>query len=328
MLKTKIMKTKNNYTDHLNHLRDLPEYPEGTRVAKDDARFWAAMQPNGNVCVFIDYVPSKTIFDLGEILPSIVLHADQQRKSRGIFTLTESALSEKFLTVFVAIASEASAVSDLDIYNHIKREVLEWSAFLAPHRAGISDEKLRGLWGELYILRRFICGRFSPRETLHTYVGIHDEPQDMSGSNFSIEVKTTISRAPSKVTISSLEQLDANCPNQLLVLLTLVGADAGESVSDLKEAIISDLAIDVGSAMRFRKLVHDALDGATETQLEEKFESVDLSAWDVRADFPALRRSNVPGAVQTVSYTLALHHLSDFLVSGDIGDWVDGIRTT
>lgn len=328
MLVTRMTRMTRMTTDPINHLRSLPEYPESTRVAEKDARFWAAKQPNGDTCVFVNCISSKTVFELGEILPSILLHADHLRPSRGIFTLTEGSLTEKFLTVFVAIATEAGEIPDIDICNHIKREILEWSAFLSPRRVGISAEKLRGLWGELYVVRRFICGRFSPRETLHAYVGIHDEPQDLSGYNFSIEVKTTISRAPSKVAISSLEQLDANCPSQLLVLLTLVGADAGESILDLKDAIISDLETDVRSAMQFRKLVHDALDGATETQLEEKFESVDLSAWDVRADFPALRRSNVPGAVQTVSYTIALHHLSDFLVSEDIGDWVDGIRTT
>ena len=271
-------------TDPINHLRNLPQYPEGTRVALKDSRFWAAKELNGDLCVFIDCIQSKTLFDLGEILPSILLHGDHLRASRGIFRLTEGALADKFLTVFVAIANEAEEIPDLDICNYIKREILEWSAFLSPRREGISAEKLRGLWGELYVLKKFICGRFSPRETLHAYVGIHDEPQDLSGHNFSIEVKTTISRAPSKVAISSLEQLDANCPSQLLVLLTLVGADTGESISELKDAIISDLEADVRAAMQFRKLVHDALDGATETQLGEKFESVNLSAWDVRPD--------------------------------------------
>jgi hypothetical protein len=313
-------------TDPIIHLRSLPEYPEATRVAEKDSRFWAAKYPNGDVCVFIDCIQRNTGFDLGEILPNIVLHADQLRVSRRLFRLTEGTLSEKFLTVFVAIANEASAVPDMDLCNHIKHEIMEWSAFLNPGRVGITAEKLRGLWGELYILKRFICGRFSPRETLHIYVGIHDEPQDLSGYNFSIEVKTTISRAPSTVTISSLEQLDANCPHQLLVLITLVSSDTGLAISDLIEEIISDLESDVRSALQFRKLVYDALDGATEAQMEEKFESVNLYAWNVSSDFPALRRANVPSAVQTVGYTIALHQISNFLLADDIGDWIDGIR--
>ena len=318
------MMSKN--TDPIAHLRSLPEYPEGTRVAEKDSRFWAAKEINGDVCVFIDCLTSKTVFNLGEILPSIFLHADHLRASRGVFRLTEGVLTEKFLTVFVAIANEAGEIPDIEICNHIKREILEWSAFLSLRRAGISPEKIRGLWGELYVLKQFICGRFSSRETLHAYVGIHDEPQDLSGHNFSIEVKTTISQAPSKITISSLEQLDAKCPSQLLVLLTLVGTDTGMSISDIEEEIISDLAVDVRSAMQFRKLVHDALDGATEAQLVEKFESVNLSAWEVRSDFPALRRSNVPIAVHSANYTIALHQLADFVMNDDVGDWIDGIR--
>jgi hypothetical protein len=321
---TRTMKSKN--TDPIDHLRNLPEYPEGTRVAEKDSRFWAAMHPSGDICVFIDCEHTVPNSDLGEILPSILLHADQLRVSRSVFSLTEGTLTEKFLTVFVAIANEANAISDSKVCTHIKHEILEWSAFLSPRRIGISDEKLRGLWGELFILNRFIGGRFTPWETLQAYVGIHAAPQDLTGHNFSIEVKTTISRAPSAVSISSLEQLDANCPSQLLILITLIGKDDGQSISDLIERILFFLETDVSAAMQFRKLVYDALEDATEAQLGEKFEPANITAWDVKPDFPALRRSNVPDAVQRVEYSIALHQISNFLLTEDVGDWIDGIR--
>lgn len=320
---TMIIKTTN--TDPLSHLRALPEYPEGTRVAVQDERFWAAKNSDGSVCVFVDGIQARNLLQLGEILPSIFLHVDQLRVSRGIFTLTEVSLVEKFLTVFVAIANDAKEISDADVCDHIKKEILEWSAFLSPRRTGITDEKLRGLWGELYVLQNFICGRFSPRESLRAYIGIHDAPQDLSGHDFSIEVKTTISRAPSTVSISSLEQLDANCPHQLLVLLALVGSDDGVSVSDLVDEITDILGADVRVAMQFQRLVHAALDGATEAQLDERFYPANLSAWEVTADFPALRRSDVNGAVLRADYSLAIQQLSDFLMTQDIGDWIDGL---
>ena len=317
--------TKSKNTNPLDHLRKLPEYPEGTRVAEKDSRFWASMHPSGDTCVFIDCEHILPYSELGEILPSIVLHSDQLRASRSVFTLTEGALVEKFLIVFIAIANEAIEISDSRLCTHIKHEILEWSAFLSPRRVGISDEKLRGLWGELFIINKFMSGRFTPWEILQAYVGIHDAPQDLIGRNFSIEVKTTKSRTPSTVSISSLEQLDAACPSQLLVLVTLIGKEDGQSISDLIKAILLYLETDVSSAMRFRRLVHKALDNATEAQLCEKFESASITAWDVRADFPALRRSNVPEAVQRVDYTIAVHRISKFLITEDIGDWIDGI---
>ena len=321
-----MMKTRN--TDPLSHLRSLPEYPEGTRVAQQDPRFWAARNSDGSVCIFVEGIQGRSQLQLGEILPSIFLHVDQLRLSRGIFTLTEVALVDKFLTVFVAIANDANQISDADVCDHIKREILEWSAFLSPRRTGISDEKLRGLWGELFVLQNFICRRFSPRESLMAYVGIHDAPQDLSGSDFSIEVKTTISRAPSTVSISSLEQLDALCPHQLLVLLTLIGSDDGESIAELVAEITDILSADVRVAMQFQRLVHAALDEATEAQLNEKFLTSTLTAWEVTDDFPALRRSEVNGAVARADYSLALQQLSAFLITKDIGDWIDGLRAT
>ena len=138
-------------------------------------------------------------------------------------------------------------------------------------------------------------------------------------------MKTTISRAPSTVSISSLEQLDANCPHQLLVLLALVGSDDGASVSELVDEITDILGVDVRVAMQFQRLVHAALDGATEAQLDERFYPANLSAWEVTADFPALLRSDVNGAVLRADYSLAIQQLSGFLMTQDIGDWIDGL---
>ena len=83
------------------------------------------------------------------------------------------------------------------------------------------------------MLQNFICGRFSPRESFRAHIEFMMRLKILR-HDFSIEVKTTISRAPSTVSISSLEQLNANCPHQLLVLLALVGSDDGASVSELE----------------------------------------------------------------------------------------------
>ena len=41
-------------TDPIAHLLTLPEYPEGSRVAAGDDRFWAANFANGDKCVFVE----------------------------------------------------------------------------------------------------------------------------------------------------------------------------------------------------------------------------------------------------------------------------------
>ena len=79
--------TKSKNTNPLDHLRKLPEYPEGTRVAEKDSRFWASMHPSGDTCVFIDCEHILPYSELGEILPSIVLHSDQQ-EHLGVFSLS------------------------------------------------------------------------------------------------------------------------------------------------------------------------------------------------------------------------------------------------
>ena len=95
-------------------------------MAKQDERFWAAKNSDGSVCVFIEGIQARNLLQLGEILPSIFLHIDQLRVSRGIFTLTEVSLVEKFLTVLVAIANDANKIPYADVCDHHKKEILEW----------------------------------------------------------------------------------------------------------------------------------------------------------------------------------------------------------
>ena len=48
-------------TDPVSHLRALPEYPEGTRVAEQDERFWAAKNSDGSVCVFVEGIQARNL---------------------------------------------------------------------------------------------------------------------------------------------------------------------------------------------------------------------------------------------------------------------------
>ena len=237
-------------------------------------------------------------------------------------------MADKFLTVFVSIAYDSTSVPDERLIAHIKSQLLDWAAFLNPKRAGISERKIRGLWGELYVLQKYFCGRFSPREVVDSYAGIHDEPQDLVGNNFSIEVKTTMSRAPATVTISSLDQLDANSPNQLLTLLTLAAADDESSINSLTSSINTFLEADIRQSLRFRKIIADALDGATEEQLEESYKCVEEITWDTNNNFPALRRSELDEAIHSAEYKLSLTRLSEHIIAGNIGDWIDGLRAS
>lgn len=314
-------------TDPIAHLLTLPDYPEGSRVAEGDNRFWGASFANGDKCVFVELERQVSQQDLGDIVSSIVLHADVTRSSRLIFRLQDSALSDKFLTMFVAIANESEEVSDGELCRHIKEQILEWASFLSPNRNGLSDEKLRGLWGELFVLEKYLCHRLSPAEVVSGYTGILNDPQDLVGHDFCIEVKTTISRAPSKVSISSLEQLDTTAP-QILVLLTLASNESGDSLSHLIDKISAYLAEKPRVALQFKRLVAEAISDATDNQLIETFSCVDEIAWEVGSDFPALRRSTTPASIVKAQYAISIQHLSKFVLDKPIGDWLDGIRAS
>ena len=315
-------------SDPLNHLKTVPIYPAAKRVSEKDDRFWASMTSDNAHVVFFDNGRAQDRSLIGELLSNVRLHTDVAFPNRLIFRLEDSSLVDKFFIVFYAIAEDSEGISNDKLCGHIIHELQTWIAFLSPNREGLTDEELRGRWGELFILQRDIASRFSAAMTVDAYTGIYQTPQDLAGRDFSIEVKTTISRAPSSISISSLEQLDAQCSNQLLVLLTLVTDDQGTSITQLENSIVLALGTDFRQVLRFRKMIADALDGATETQMTTPFATVGETAWEVTEGFPALRRTTLSTAILRAKYSIAIQQLSEFIYSGNIGEWIDGSRSS
>lgn len=305
-----------------------PQYPLGMTVHKNSRVLWISEAADDqSLMAFFEAPTDVRNLDLQGAFSHVKIFHDRTRSGNRVVIKLENASSEeKFLYVMEAIAEQISEIVQEKQLAYLLSELAEWSAFLAPRREGLTKAQLVGLWGELKVFAEYLIGRLSPREAVAAYCGIHDAPQDIAQISFSIEVKTTLQKTPSKITISSLEQLDAWPAKQLLVLLIAGEEDNGESVNDLISIISHALMVDRAAQISFQKAVFGKVESATEKELDLRFVKGSEHSWEVVKNFPALRRREMPQGIVSAKYQISIAHIEDFSTGKLVGDWIDGIR--
>lgn len=104
-----------------------------------------------------------------------------------------------------------------------------WSRFFEKwDQEGLSAERQRGLFGELMVLETLLHSGLSSMDGVSSWKGSSGAPQDFIHQCAALEVKTTISKEPRKVSVSSEKQLDDSDLKSLsLVVLTLNEVESG-----------------------------------------------------------------------------------------------------
>jgi hypothetical protein len=163
---------------------------------------------------------------------------------KDIFTALVQDIAENI--AFIPI--EADAVQMLA--NRLKR----WQMFLEKHDLeGLSPEVQHGLYGELWFLRQVVIPHFG-LSSLRYWLGPEGANQDFSFEGCAVEVKTTVSQNPQKLSISNENQLDETRLNTLfLTHLSLDIRTNGETLPEIVESIRAILGQDSSSRELFEK---------------------------------------------------------------------------
>lgn len=312
--------------EFLNHWSDAPNYPKGKRFITEDNRFWVARDHLGAAIIFIqeDQVPDLASFE--DVFSGLTLYQDRGVPGfRIVCRLEDSFIEDKFGYVFENIAKTAAPYSHKELFDYIHQELKQWSGFLKPKRDGLSDEEHLGLWGELYVVNKFYQKCYSPIRTVEAYIGPEGGAQDIEGLDFVLEVKTTKSKTPKNLIISSLEQIDSRCNEQAICLLRVDRSEDGLSLSDLISGIEGYLRTDLDALVLFRKKVNEIVSRATEVQLASKLIMIEDRCWETRKPFPALRRSETPQEIIKANYSISIAAISEFEVADGIGGYLNGI---
>ena len=237
-------------------------------------------------------------------------------QQRFVLTLARHIDSDLFLGLCETLIGSLKEVTDpataLAVsLAHLKR----WKAFLSGRNARLlSPEEVRGLFGELHVLRRLYHDTLPQAAAVDAWLGPEDSHQDFIFGDRAIEVKSLSGRERSTVRISSEDQLESILPELYLLtqrLSDMPNADEALSLNSMVSLIESELSM----AEAIEQFA-DKLAGMGYTPLtlydQPRFVVSGVQGYLVREGFPRLIRSEVPTGVTKVAYEIMQEAISPF----------------
>ncbi len=238
----------------------------------------------------------------------LVLLLDNQHKD--IF----STLSEDLIHQVANVSNETELIRILLI------RLEKWRLlFEKLKQQGLSDSAQRGLFGELYFLRKFLQTGIEQEYCINSWKGTEKAVQDFQFSDWAVEVKTTHGKNQQKLHISSERQLDISLvPKIFLVHYSLeVRQNHGETLNNLVDDLLNILS-DNPAAKNFFHLklleagffnTHRHLYTATGYSIRQE------NVYKITEDFPKITESQIPSGVGDVRYSIVVSANDSWILS-------------
>lgn len=235
-----------------------------------------------------------------------------------IIMLEEERLREIFAVLAAdlvnALAVEATAA---EAFRRCVDRLCMWQGLfdrIAPE--GLSEERQRGLFGELVILETVFLSRLPHLEGVAAWVGSNSAHQDFRRGTLAVEVKTSLAKRHARIIISNEKQLDerAHAP---LVLASVRLDDSevqGLTLPELVARLRARLAGDEPAVRLLdeRLLLADYLDVHAPLYEHRSWRVVSTRCFRVEGAFPRLTEANLPAGVGDISYSI---------IADDLGNW-------
>ncbi|TCV91620.1 putative PD-(D/E)XK family protein DUF4420 [Luteibacter rhizovicinus] len=212
----------------------------------------------------------------------------------------------------IEISSMATTESEAtrQLFGRLKR----WQRLLGLSIGSLlSDREVRGLIGELWLLRKNLIPRLGLPGALRSWVAPDCHPQDFASTQSVIEMKVRLTGSRNQVSISSLNQLDSPILPLRLIVAELSPSQHIDALSlnELAQDLLEDAEKDgdeilAESLLCRRGYVHSS------TYDSLTYEVTGQIAFEVRGHFPRIARSNVDHRIIDATYSLSLENLEEF----------------
>ncbi len=235
--------------------------------------------------------------------------------------LSKPSFADLFDTLVVDVAKAAAAgVDKADVAARVTDRVRRWQRFLRGSSEGLTPERQRGLFGELFFLRTILLGTVPALTAVQAWVGPGGKPQDFAFGEAAVEVKTSIGAQPQLMRIASERQLDTTALQHLaLYQLSLDSREgAGQTLPDLIAEIRKRLQDPTASEL-FEDRLFDADYLDAQAALYRNGYTVRAAGIFLIADgFPRLVEADCPEGVGDVEYSISVSALGPFAVDASV----------
>ncbi len=186
---------------------------------------------------------------------------------------------------------------------------------------GLSEERQRGLFGELAVMDSLLLEALPPFPAVTSWVGPDPANQDFIHAGTAIEVKTSLAKRHARVAISNEKQLDER-PHQALFLAHLrmdESAALGLSLASMVSRVRARAEVDPAAARELddRLTLAGYLDLHTPIYNRRKWLVTSMRFFRVEGAFPRLTEHNLPVGVGDIRYSIIADDLAQFEASAE-----------
>jgi hypothetical protein len=286
----------------------------------------ALQHPEKILCVYVAInktteVNISNFSNLQEIQVDLFASPDEVDKNILIFKL----LNFEHKDIFAVLCEDLiSSISEETNEKRLIREILnrfeKWkSLFNKIGLQGLKPEEQRGLFGELYFLRKFLKTANNFLSIVNTWTGTENAIRDFQCGSWAVEVKTTHGNNHQKVHISSERQLDTtNLEDLFLYHISLEQQqNSGETLNDIVDSVIEILRDEMITLNKFKSKIYEVGYFDLHRHLYENFgyHIRQDEFYKVENDFPRIEENDIRTGVGDVKYSIILTQCTPFTAS-------------
>lgn len=288
---------------------------------------YVAMQhPEKLFCICISISESievsiSSFSNLQEIQVDLYPSPTQAGKNALVFKLLNFQHKDIFTVLCEdLITSVSTETNEKKLVKEILNRFEKWkSLFNKIGLQGLTPEEQRGLFGELYFLRKYLQVNSNFLEVVNTWIGTEKQVRDFQSGTWAVEVKTTHGNNHQKVHISSERQLDTiNLDDLFLYHISLEQMqNSGETLNDIVDSVNAILKTDALASNKFKSKIYEVgyfdlqrslYDGKGYFIRHDAF-------YKVENDFPRIQESEIRVGVGDVKYSIILSQCTPFIVA-------------
>jgi hypothetical protein len=232
---------------------------------------------------------------------------------------------ERLLDIFAVLSADLidAAIAEPTVAGALRRcidRLCLWQGLFERVPAeGLSEERQRGMVGELLILETLLLPRMDALAAVTAWVGPDPAHQDFIQGGAAVEVKTSLAKRHARILIANEKQLDER-PHNALVLAHLrldESATLGESLPIAVARLRQLLQGDPAASRLFDDLLMlgGYLDVHAPIYLPNRWRVSSTRYFRVQGEFPRLTEANLPPGVGDIHYSIIADDLAPFEIS-------------
>lgn len=246
-----------------------------------------------------------------------------RRKNDGRYALCFTLQNNKFEDLFITMTRDLieKSLNEFSENNAIEKVIRRYDDWLKYFNTSTRNQLLSniqqiGLLGELSLLKELLRNSHSATEVVKAWSGPEGGDRDFTFKDNWIEVKAT-SLSSTKITISSVEQLDSDTKGQLAIF-RIDSCSPNEKNCVSLNSIVSDICDQLKSDFEAESTFQEKLALVGYIKIDEYNKSFLIHSpefYKIDNFFPRIRRLNLPIEITNIEYSLSIPALSKWKIN-------------